>query len=106
MKLPNVAGNERGVLIIWLALFLLTMIGFVSIGVDLAKLSTTQAQLQTAADAAALAAASAIDSNTGKIIHDEAVLRAQTTGGLNKAYELVPTPRGPQGPAAFLFAPL
>src|SRR5437762_1321040 len=92
MKLRHPAGNQRGILIIWLALFLLLLIGFVAVGVDLAKLSATQGQLQTAADAAALAGGTAVDPGTGKLIHDLAVSRAQTTGLRNKAYELTPTP--------------
>lgn len=84
--------KQRGVIIIWLALFLLMIIGFTSLGVDLAKLATTQAQLQTAADAAALAGGTALNSTTGVLDHDLAVSRAQTAGGLNKAYELIPTP--------------
>ena len=86
----NKAKNQRGVLIIWLALFLLVLIGFVSVGVDLAKLAATQAQLQTAADAAALAGATAADSLTGKIITVEATARALETASHNKAYHLIP----------------
>src|SRR5437762_13922321 len=63
MRRVKAGGNQRGILIIWLALFLMMMIGFVAIGVDLAKLGATQGQLQTAADAAALAAGTAIESN-------------------------------------------
>ncbi|HTM58614.1 MAG TPA: pilus assembly protein TadG-related protein [Candidatus Udaeobacter sp.] len=94
MRPPRPTRNQRGALIIWLALFLLVLIGFVSIGIDVAKLAATQGQLQTAADAAALAGAGAIDAGTGKIIHDQAIARAQATGAANKAYELVPTSVG------------
>jgi Flp pilus assembly protein TadG len=84
--------RERGVLIIWHALFLIMIIGLTSIGVDLAKLATTQAQLQTAADAGALAGATALNPTTGLLDHDVAVTRAQTAASQNKAYQLVPTP--------------
>ena len=91
MRSGRRANSQRGVLIIWLALFLLFLIGFVSVGIDLAKLAATQAQLQTAADAAALAGATAADSLTGLLIHPTAIARAQFTGSQNKAYEMVPT---------------
>lgn len=86
------ANSQRGVLIIWLALFLLLLIGFVSVGIDLAKLGATQGQLQTAADAAALAGAARIDSLTGHIIPAEATAAAIAVGAQNKAFELTPTP--------------
>lgn len=92
MQPSNERHRERGVLIVWLALFLLALIGFVSVGVDLAKLSVTQAQLQAAADAAALSGCTAIDSLTGNLIQAQAIARAQDTGFRNKAYEMVPTP--------------
>ena len=91
MRHPRTS-NARGVLIIWLALFLLLLVGFLSVGIDLAKLATTQSQLQAAADAAALAGGTAIDSLTGHINQSGAVVRAQNVGSNNKAYELIPTP--------------
>lgn len=92
MKQAHGFRRQRGVLIVWLALFLLVLIGFVSVGVDLAKLAVTQSQLQAAADAAALSGGTAIDSLTGGIIQAEAVARAQDTGSRNKAYEMIATP--------------
>jgi hypothetical protein len=67
-------------MIIWLALFLLVLIGFGSLSVDVAKLAATRTQLQNAADAAALAGASAIDPETGVIVQPTATGRAQTVG--------------------------
>jgi len=92
MKQAHGFRRQRGVLIVWLALFLLVLIGFVSVGVDLAKLAVTQSQLQAAADAAALAGGTAVDSLTGTILQPQAILRAQDTGSRNKAFEMVPTP--------------
>jgi Flp pilus assembly protein TadG len=84
--------GERGVVIITLALFMLLMLGFVALGVDIAKLMATRSQLQNAADAAALAGASAIDPTTGVIVRETAVARAQQTGILNSAFVGVPQP--------------
>jgi Flp pilus assembly protein TadG len=85
----RVAGNrrrEQGVVIVWLALFLLLMLCFVAVGVDVAKLMATHTELQNAADAAALAGASAINPTTGNIIAATAVQRVQTTAQSNKAF--------------------
>jgi len=78
--------RERGVVIIWTAFFLLMMLGFVAIGIDIAKLMATRTQLQNAADAAALAGASAVDGLTGAIAPDTATARAQAIAALNKAF--------------------
>lgn len=84
--------GERGVMIIWLALFLLVLIGFGSLSVDVAKLATTRTQLQNAADAAALAGASALDPTTGVIVQPTAIGRAQTSAVSNKAFIDEPQP--------------
>jgi Flp pilus assembly protein TadG len=84
--------GERGVVVIWLALFLLVLIGFGSLSVDVAKLATTRTQLQNAADAAALAGASALDPATGVILQATALSRAQTAAVAHKAFEDVATP--------------
>ncbi len=78
--------SERGAVVIWLALFMFLFLGFMALGIDAAKLTTTKTQLQNAADAAALAAASAVDPATGKITPTLAVSRAQETGSLNGAF--------------------
>src|SRR5262245_45700588 len=77
---------ERGAIIIWFALFMLVTLGFIALGIDVAKLSTARTQLQNAADAAALAGASAIDPTTGIMDQPLAVARAQATGSQNKAF--------------------
>jgi hypothetical protein len=84
--------GERGVVIIWLTLFLLVLIGFGSLSVDVAKLAATRTQLQNAADAAALAGASALDPATGVIQQTTALARAQTAAVAHKAFEDVATP--------------
>src|SRR6185436_17664313 len=78
--------RDRGVVIVWLALFLLLMLGFIAVGVDLAKLMTAKTQLQNAADASALAGASSIDFATGHIRADSALVRAQALGVANGAF--------------------
>src|SRR5437870_9261088 len=78
--------NERGVILIWTAFFLILMLGFVAIGIDVSKLMATRTQLQNAADAAALAGASAIDPTIGIIVQDTARVRAKAIAALNKAF--------------------
>ncbi len=84
--------NQRGVVIIWTAFFLLFMLGFVALGIDVAKLMATRTQLQNAADAAALSGASAIDFKTGKIVQDSALVRAEYTASKDKAFVNEPLP--------------
>jgi hypothetical protein len=79
--------RERGVVIIWVAFFLLLMLGFVAIGIDVAKLMATRTELQNAADAAALAGASAINFTTGVVTPDTAIVRAQATAAANNAFK-------------------
>lgn len=78
--------RERGVVIIYTAFFMLFLLGFVAIGIDVSKLMATRTQLQRAADAAALAGASGIDFDTGVIDQDTAQVRAEATANLNKAF--------------------
>jgi Flp pilus assembly protein TadG len=78
--------NERGVVIIWSAFFMIMMLGFVALGIDVAKIMATRTELQNAADAAALAGASALDLTTGKLRPDSALIRATFTSQNNKAF--------------------
>lgn len=82
--------GDRGFTIFWFAVFLVLSLGFIALAVDVAKLTATRTQLQNAADAAALAGASAVDFNTGHLNFPTAVARAQETGSLNKAFVLNP----------------
>ena len=84
--------NERGVVIIWSAFFMILMLGFVALGIDVAKIMATRTELQNAADAAALAGASGLNLVTGNLNPDTAVTRAQDTARLNKAFVDAPTP--------------
>jgi len=84
--------NERGVVIIWSAFFMIMMLGFVALGIDVAKIMATRTELQNAADAAALAGASAIDLTTGKVRPDSATIRAIQTAAGNKAFVDKPVP--------------
>ena len=77
--LRNVHKNERGVVIIWSAFFMIMMLGFVALGIDVAKIMATRTELQNAADAAALAGASGLNLETGRLDPDSAVTRAQQT---------------------------
>ncbi len=84
--------NEKGVAILYVAVFLLVSLWFVSLAIDVGKVMAARTELQAAADAAALAGASALDPETGEIIEDEARARAAATALRNKAYEGVQTP--------------
>ena len=88
---PRFSRAERGAVLIWYVLFLLITLCFVSLGIDIAKLATTRTQLQNAADAAALAGASAIDFEAGTLSQSLAIARAQQTAAMNQAF--IDTPR-------------
>ena len=94
MKPPRkmVHRNERGVVIIWSAFFMLMMLGFVALGIDVAKVMATRTELQNAADAAALAGASALNLTTGQLMPDSALARAQFTASGNRAFVDAPVP--------------
>ena len=83
---PNSRKNERGVVIIWTAFFMVLMLGFVAIGIDVAKVMATRTELQNAADAAALAGASALNLATGQVRPDSALIRATQTSHRNDAF--------------------
>ena len=78
--------RQRGAIIVWFALFMMTMLSFAALGIDVAKLAATRTQLQNAADAAALAGASALDPATGLLIPEQVVGRAQQAGLGNEAF--------------------
>jgi hypothetical protein len=83
---------DAGIALIYVAVFLLSSLWFVSLSIDMGKLMATKAQLQNAADAAALAGASALDPDTGIIQEDLARSRAAAAAAANKAYEETLTP--------------
>jgi Flp pilus assembly protein TadG len=84
--------DERGIAIIYTAVFLLVSLWFVSLAIDVGKVMAARTQLQAAADAAALAGASGIDPLTGAIIPDSARVRAAEVALQNNAYEGEETP--------------
>jgi hypothetical protein len=84
--------DERGVVIIWFTFFLLFTLCITALGIDGAKLMATRTQLQNAADAAALAGASAIDPLTGSLISDTATVRAMQTANQHLAFTKGSTP--------------
>ncbi len=84
---PKSRRDQRGAVLVWIALFLMVMLMFVALGVDAAKLMVTRSQLQNAADAAALAGASAIDPATGLFIEPTVRAQAAATASSNRAFE-------------------
>jgi len=77
--------DERGVAILYVAVFLLSSIWLVSLAVDMGKITVTKNELQRAADAAALAGASAVDPTSGDLMQDTARVRATFFASHNTA---------------------
>ena len=88
----NNTRDERGVAMLYAAVFLLSSVWLVSLALDMGKLMATKTQLQRAADAAALAGASAVDSQTGNLIEALARDRAAKTAGSNEALREIAEP--------------
>jgi hypothetical protein len=84
--------RQRGVVMIWMAMFLLGILGFIALGIDTAKVAAARTQLQNAADAAALAGASALHPATGAMMPDTARARARAVALQNKAFADGPEP--------------
>jgi hypothetical protein len=89
---PKQRRPDEGIAVIWVAVFLLVSLWFVSLAIDMGKLMAARTELQASADAAALAGASSIDLKTGAIIQDSARVWAAKVAGNNKAYEGPETP--------------
>ncbi len=83
---------DEGIAVIWVAVFLLVSLWFVSLAIDMGKLMAAKTQLQAAADAAALAGASTVDPETGEVVQDSARVRAAEIAAANSAYEGTQTP--------------
>ncbi|HEY6571895.1 MAG TPA: pilus assembly protein TadG-related protein [Candidatus Eisenbacteria bacterium] len=83
---------DEGIAVIWVAVFLLVSLWFVSLAIDMGKLMAAKTELQAAADAAALAGVSSIDPETGTVVQDSAKVRAAEIGAANGAYEGTQTP--------------
>jgi len=83
---------DEGIAVIWVAVFLLVSLWFVSLAIDMGKLMAAKTELQAAADAAALAGASSVDLKTGAVRQDSARIRAAAVAFKNSAYEGNETP--------------
>jgi Flp pilus assembly protein TadG len=84
--------GEEGVAILYVAVFLLVSLWFVSLAIDVGKVMAARTELQAAADAAALAGASTIDPDTGELVQDSSRVRAVAIAAQNRAYEGTQTP--------------
>lgn len=87
----NSRRGEEGIALIYVAVFLLVSLWFVSLAIDVGKIMAARTELQAAADAAALAGASALDPLTLEVIPTEAKARASAVASSNHAYEGVTT---------------
>ncbi|HET9950668.1 MAG TPA: pilus assembly protein TadG-related protein [Candidatus Eisenbacteria bacterium] len=83
---------DEGIAVIWVAVFLLVSLWFVSLAIDMGKLMAAKTELQAAADAAALAGVSSVNLETGEVVQDSARVRAAAVAGQNSAYEGTQTP--------------
>jgi Flp pilus assembly protein TadG len=88
---PEKLRGQRGAVVIWFALFLIVILMFIALGIDMAKLMATRTQLENAADAAALAGATAFQAADRATIPHLAKMRAFATAYNNTAYESIPT---------------
>jgi putative Flp pilus-assembly TadE/G-like protein len=80
--------DERGVAILYVAVFLVSSLWLVSLAIDMGKLMATKTELQRAADAAALAGASALDPSAGgALIQATARTRAAAAAAANTALQ-------------------
>jgi len=89
---PKQQKPDAGIAVIWVAVFLLVSLWFVSLAIDMGKLMAAKTELQAAADAAALAGVASVDLETGAVIQDSARVHASYTASLNGAYEGTQTP--------------
>src|SRR5262245_28662214 len=90
-KRPERKG-EWGAAILFVALFLLVCLWFVSLAIDVGKVMAARTELQATADAAALAGASSVDPLTGVVVQDSARVRAARVALRNRAYQGTETP--------------
>ena len=87
-NLPRAARRgDEGIALIYVAFFLLATMWFASMAIDVGKLTAARTELQAAADAAALAGASALDPLTKDIDPTLAKARASAAASSNSAYE-------------------
>lgn len=90
------AGNARGAVVVLFVLILPVLLGFTAFALDLARLVTVRAELQNAADAAALAGARALVSGGGAAAYDwlSAESTANTAIALNESDDGLLAPSG------------
>lgn len=90
------AGDDRGAVVVLFVLILPALLGFTAFALDLARLVTVRAELQNAADAAALAGARALVSGGGVAAYDwlSAESTADSTIALNESDNGALAPNG------------
>jgi len=90
MKTPSIKtsvsirGSNQGIAVVYIALILFALCGFVGLAIDIGYMYTTKSQLQNAADAAALAGASLLD-GSNSTLQNKAREEAKKFAALNKA---------------------
>ena len=84
--------GDEGIALLYVAFFLLACFWFASMALDVGKLMAARTELQAAADAAALAGASALDPLTKELNQDVSKVRAAAIAASNSAYENGKTP--------------
>ncbi|HEX6791765.1 MAG TPA: pilus assembly protein TadG-related protein [Candidatus Krumholzibacteria bacterium] len=87
-RIARILGNNRGSVLIMTAVAIMGLLAFAVLAIDGSMLMTTKNQLQTAADAAALAGASGLVNGS----QDEAIARAIAYASFNQATQDVQKP--------------
>lgn len=84
-EVTNVQGRRRGVVVVQVAVLLTVLLGFVALTVDVGLMYNTKAELQAAADAAALAGAATLYTEDGLVDPYGSASTAQSVAGSHLA---------------------
>lgn len=85
----KVSVSRRGVIIVLSAIFMIILLGFVALTADIGYVQLTKTQLQSAADAASLAAAQELSgTDTPEVVRSNARASAQAVAGLYRNGDL------------------
>lgn len=86
----NLNKQRRGVALIWLAISLIVLIGFVALGIDIGRVKLARTELQVAADAAARAGAWIVPEQRfdDGVARAEALMEANDAGGAPVAFDV------------------
>lgn len=72
LKYFNILNNQRGAVLVFVALAIIMLLGFVALAIDISHLAVTKNELQNAADAGALAGARFLYTEDGTSVREDA----------------------------------